>query len=71
MFYFDFRFVGGNEAHVYNVEHFAFTHDRRIFKLYLSNGCNDLFDLNEIEYIGIGNMEDLDLGIHLPYTLYM
>ncbi len=71
MFYFDFRFVDGKEAHVYNVQHFSFTHDHHFFKLYLSNGYTNVFDMSEIAYIGMGNMEDLDLGIHLPDTLYM
>ena len=69
LFYIDVEIIGSQRFQIKDVKDLVA--DKMNFILYLSDGSEKNFSFCGCRYVGFGFMEDLNLSIHLPETLYM
>lgn len=67
--YLDVRTLDHSEFQVSNIQ--SFDYEGVNFSVTLKDGTVKNLSFLRFSYVGIGEMEDLDLGIHLPETIYM
>ena len=68
--YVDFRALDGSYGFQFtNV--LSIEYDNLNLQLTLKDGTKRNICFLSVSYVGVGNMQDLDLGIHLPETLYL
>ena len=68
--YVDFRSLNGSDCfQITNVK--SIEYDNLNLVLTLKDGSIRKICYLSVSYVGVGNMEDLDCGIHLPETIYL